>query len=106
MIPETERRAVYFSFQGLFMAVLLLLIAFQGPGRPSETVFGALAALLLASLLVLRLAPDRILARWWFQAGVFVGDALAATVTLRFNRPRADLFLLYLLLVFGSALTR
>ena len=106
MIPEAERRAVYFSFQGLFMAVLLLLILFQGAGRPSQAVFGALAALLLASLTILRLASDEVLASWWFQAGIFVGDAVAATVTLRFNRPRADLFLLYLLIVFGSALTR
>ena len=107
MIPETERRrAVYFAFQGLFMAVLLLLIVFQGPGRPGDGILGVLAALLVASLVLLRLAPDDVLARWWFQAGIFVGDAVTATLTLRFLRPQADLFLLYLLLVFGSALTR
>ncbi|MFI5363926.1 MAG: sensor histidine kinase [Elusimicrobiota bacterium] len=107
MILETERRrAVYFSFQGLFMAVLLLLVLFQGPGRPGDGILGSLAALLVVSLLLLRLSPDEVLARWWFQAGIFVGDAVAATLTLRFMRPQADLFLLYLLLVFGSALTR
>jgi signal transduction histidine kinase len=107
LIPEAERRrAVYFSFQGLFMAVLLLLIVFQGPGRPGDGLLGALAALLIASLVLLRLASDEVLARWWFQAGIFVGDAVAATLTLRLMRPQADLFLLYLLLVFGSALTR
>jgi signal transduction histidine kinase len=107
LIPETQRRRpVYFAFQGLFMAVLLLLIVFQGPGRPGGAVVGVLAALLVASLVLLRLAPDEILARWWFQAGIFVCDAITATLTLRFLRPQADLFLLYLLLVFGSALTR
>jgi signal transduction histidine kinase len=107
LIPEAERRrAVYFAFQGLFMAVLLLLVVFQGAGRPRDGVLGLLAALLTASLFLLRLAPDEVLARWWFQAGVFVGDAVAATLTLRFMGQQADLFLLYLLLVFGSALTR
>ena len=88
------------------MAVLLLLVLFQGPGRPGDGILGSLAALLVASLVLLRLSPDDVLARWWFQAGIFVGDAVAATLTLRFMRPQADLFLLYLLLVFGSALTR
>ena len=107
MILETERRrAVYFSFQGLFMAVLLLLIVFQGRGRPGDGVLWTLAALLAASLVLLRLASDEVLGRWWFQAGIFVGDAVAATLTLCFMRRQADLFLLYLLLVFGSALTR
>ncbi|MFI5362445.1 MAG: sensor histidine kinase [Elusimicrobiota bacterium] len=107
MIPEAERRrAVYFAFQGLFMAVLLLLVVFQGPGWPSPGILGALAAMLLASLVLLRLAPDRVLARWWFQAGVFVGDAVAATATLGSMRSQSDIFLVYLLVVFGSALTR
>jgi signal transduction histidine kinase len=88
------------------MAVLMLLIVFSGQGRPGDGVLGSLAALLVASLALLRLAPEEILWRWWFQAGIFVGDALAATATLRIMRPQADLFLLYLLLVFGSALTR
>jgi signal transduction histidine kinase len=109
LIPEAERRrAVYFSFQGLFMAVLLLLIIFQGPTRPGDAALSALAFLLFASLVLLRVVSDEMLTRWWFQAGIFVGDAVAATLTLtlRFMKPQADLFLLYLLVVFGSALTR
>ena len=107
MTPEaSRRRPVYFAFQGLFMAVLLLLVFFQATGRPDDSTLGALAGLLGASLVVLRLVPDETLGRWWFQASFFVGDAIAATLTLRLMRPQADLFLLYLLLVFGSALTR
>jgi len=109
LIPEAERRrAVYFSFQGLFMAVLILLIFFQGPGRPGDAALSALAFLLFVSLVLLRLVSDEVLSRWWFQAGIFVGDAIAATLTLtlRFMHAQSDLFLLYLLLVFGSALTR
>jgi signal transduction histidine kinase len=88
------------------MAVLLLLGVFQTPGRPDDRTLGLFAALLGSSLVLLRLAPAEILARWWFQAGFFVGDALSATAVLRWIHPQADLFLLYLLLVFGSALTR
>jgi signal transduction histidine kinase len=106
LIPETERRAVYFSFQGLFLSVLILLIFFQGRGRPGDGLVAAVAGLLLASLVVLRLASDEVLTRWRFQAGFFVGDAVAATLTLGFMRRQSDLFLLYLLIVFGSALTR
>ena len=107
MTPETGlRRSVYFAFQGLFMAVLLLLVVFASPGRPDDLALGVLAALLGASLVVLRLAPDAALARWRFQAAFFIGDAVAATLTLRLMRSQADLFLLYLLLVLGAALTR
>ena len=88
------------------MAVLLLLLLFQSRGRPNEVSLEILAGLLGGTLIVLRLAPDRVLLHWWFQAGLFVGDALAATVTLGWTHPHADLYLLYLLLVFGSALTR
>lgn len=90
------------------MAVLLLLVIFQGPSRPGDAALSALAFLMFASLVLLRLASDALLSRWWFQAGIFVGDAVLATLilTLRVMGPRDGLFLLYLLLVFGSALTR
>lgn len=106
MNPEADRRrAVYFAFQGLFMVVLLLLVVF-GSSDPTPAALGSLAALLAGSLAVLRLAADEILGRWWFQAGIFVADALAATATLSWLGLQSNLFLLYLLVVFGSALTR
>jgi two-component system sensor histidine kinase HydH len=37
---------------------------------------------------------------------MFVGDGLAATLILSLTRTRADLYLIYLLIVLGSALTR
>lgn len=86
------------------MAVLLLLVVFQE--KPHAIRLGPLALALGASLVALRLVDERTLGRWWFQAGFFVGDAVAATATLRWLTPKVDLFLLYLLLVFGSALTR
>jgi signal transduction histidine kinase len=104
--PELgRRRAVYFAFQGLFMAVLLLLVVFE-PGRPVYAGIAVLAALLGASLIILQLVSDAVLTHWWFQAAFFIGDALAATVTLRWTSPHGDVFLPYLLIVFGSALTR
>jgi signal transduction histidine kinase len=104
--PEPQRRrAVYFAFQGLFMAVLILLVIFQSPGRlPSG--LSVLAGLTFVSLATLQLVADEILGRWWFQAGFFVGDAVAATGTMTWLGLRSELFLLYLLVVFGSALTR
>ena len=88
------------------MAVLVLLGVFQSSGRPDDRTLALIAGLLGSSLVLLRLAPAEALASWWFQAAFFVGDALSATAVLRLIHPQADLFLLYLLLVFGSALTR
>ncbi|MDE2490340.1 MAG: hypothetical protein KGM24_05795 [Elusimicrobia bacterium] len=110
MRPETglepaRRRPVYFAFQGLFMAVLLLLVLLR-PGPRDTPALGALASLLLGSLLALRLVGDATLSREWFQSTLFVGDALVAALVIGRTRTGSDLFLLYLLLVFGSALTR
>lgn len=102
-----KRRAVYFAFQGLFMAALLLLFVYQGrdlsgwPGR-----FTLLVMSLVGSMTVLRFAPDGTLGQWWFQAGLFVGDAALATIVLTWIEPRSELYLIYLVVVLGSALTR
>ncbi len=86
------------------MAVLILMAMFQTSSHVER--LWPLTFLLGGSLFVLQLVDDRILSRWWFQASFFVGDALVATGVLMWLSPKADLFLLYLLLVFGSALTR
>jgi signal transduction histidine kinase len=105
LIPEIgPRRPAYFAFQGLFMAVVLLLVFFQTQARVEH--LWMMTALLSISLVVLRLVPEKFLSEWWFHAIFFIGDALTATITLQWMRPRADLFLVYLFLVFGSALTR
>ena len=107
MSPDAgERRSVYFAFQGLFMAVLLLLFLYS-PSAPQAAVRLVLVVGLLAgSMALLRLVPGRILARWWFQAALFVGDVGAAILILGWTNSQSNLFLIYLLIVFGSALTR
>ncbi|HAZ07114.1 MAG TPA: hypothetical protein DCZ01_01020 [Elusimicrobia bacterium] len=106
MIPEPGKRPVYFAFQGLFMASLLLLFVYQTRTATQPAHLAAVAALLCGSLALVRLLPERTLGRWWFQAGLFLGDAAAATLVLGWTGSSADLFLIYLLIVFGSALTR
>ncbi len=101
MTPEAGRRPVYFAFQGLFLAVLLLMSVLQG--RQGAAI---LVVLLFASLGAVRAVSDEVLGDWRFLAGLFVGDALAATLMLDWGGPRSGLFLMFLLLVFGSALTR
>lgn len=102
-----KRRAVYFTFQGLLMAVILLLFLYQGHGHEGwiPRLF-LLLGFLASSLTLVRLVPDAMLARGWFQAGLFLSDAVLATVVLRWIQPRTELFLIYTLIVFGSALTR
>jgi signal transduction histidine kinase len=106
LTAETSRRSIYFAFQGLFMSVLLLLIVFQSHRRVDYQLLAAYTAILGGSLVVLQLAPARLIGDWWFQALFFISDALAATAVLQWMQPQLDLFLLYLTLVLGSALTR
>ncbi|NNN04761.1 MAG: hypothetical protein HKL90_02555 [Elusimicrobia bacterium] len=105
-LEDGRRRPVYFAFQGLLTAVLLLLVLFEAGGRPSPASVWAMAAILASSLALIQALPDAAFAQGWLQAGLFVGDALAATLTLNLTRTRTDLYLIYLLIVFGSALTR
>ncbi len=89
------------------MAVLLLLFLYQG--REHAGWGGELAVLttvLLASLAVIRAAKEEMLVKPWFTAGLFIGDAVAATVVLRLIEGRPELYLVYFLVVFGAALTR
>lgn len=87
------------------MAVILLLFLYHGPAdngwRLTTLIF-----FVVGSMALLRVVPDEMLGRSWFQAGLFLGDALLATVILSWIQPRNELFLIYTLIVFGSALTR
>lgn len=89
------------------MSVVLLLFLYQGPGHEGwVTRLFVLLAYLAASMTLIRVVPDPLLARGWFQAGLFLSDAVLATVILKWIQPRTELFLIYTLIVFGSALTR
>lgn len=89
------------------MAVLMLLFLYAARDQARWTAqFVILTALLLGSLAAIRLVPEAALARGWFPAGLFLLDAGAATFILRWTEARTELFLIYALIVFGSALTR
>ncbi|MDX6768620.1 MAG: ATP-binding protein [Elusimicrobiota bacterium] len=104
---RSERRAVYFAFQGLLMAVLMLLFLYEAREHARWTVqLTALLVLLAGSLGAIRLVPEAALARGVFPAALFLVDAGAATFILRWTEARSELFLIYALIVFGSALTR
>ena len=102
-----KRRAVYFAFQGLFMAVLILLFVYQErEGGGLGWRLGLLVTATLGSLAGLRFVDEERLSRWWLQAGLFIGDAVLATLVLTWIQPRSELYLVYLIVVLGSALTR
>ena len=89
------------------MAALLLLFLLQGrehSGWASELTW--LLTATLGSLAFIRFASDELMASWLLQAGLFVGDAVAATVVLNWIQPRPELFGIYFIIVLGSALTR
>src|SRR5262249_18475293 len=43
---------------------------------------------------------------WWAQIGLFLFDAAIASLTLIWTQPQSDFFLLYVLILFGTSLTR
>ncbi len=89
------------------MAVLMLLFLYEAREHARWTVqLTGLLALLVGSLAAIRLVPATELARGRFPAVLFLVDAGAATFILRWTEARSELFLIYALIVFGSALTR
>jgi len=89
------------------MSVILLLFLYQGDGPAGWSLrLSLLLGFLGASMTLIRLVPDATLERGWFQAGLFLSDAVLASVILSWIQPRTELFLIYTLIVFGSALTR
>ncbi len=102
-----DKRAVYFAFQGLLMAVLLLLFLYHPQHIDSwEGRFGLLMVALTGSLVMIRLVEARVLDSWWFQMSLFVADAMLATLTLGWTERNKDFFLLYFVIIFGTALIR
>lgn len=102
-----ERRQTYFLFQGLLTSVLLLMFAVQRSSIPSwGPRITLLGGALLASLVAIRLLPARILSSWLFQVALFMIDAVLASSTLAWTRPQSDLYFIYVLIIFGTALMR
>lgn len=105
--PYADRRGVYFLFQGLLTAVLLLLFIYQDRYSVGWLPrFWVLVTFLGSSLVFLKVAPAELFSRWWVQTALFMADAGIITLTLSWTQPQSDFFLLYVLIVFGTALTR
>ncbi len=102
----SNKKSLYFAFQGLFFAVLTLILAFY-PGSAQMNL--ELRWIVLSwsglSLVFLSLSPQAALERWYFQATFFIGDALAASVALFYSSGNSNLDLIYLFIVMGTALT-
>lgn len=110
-MPKREtvagRRETYFAFQGLLTAVLMLLFLRQYPvGEEGLKRFLLLLSISGAALAFVRLAPEWFLPRWWFQAGLFLGDIGLASLILGWTQTQSQLYLIYFLIIFGTALTR
>ncbi|HVE12709.1 MAG TPA: HAMP domain-containing sensor histidine kinase [Elusimicrobiota bacterium] len=101
-----DRRGIYFAFQGLLMAVLILLLVYGARSKETGSHMALVLSTFLASLAFLRIAPGRVLTNWWVQSGIFLCDILVAAVILHWTGTGSDLYLIYLLIIFGTALTR
>lgn len=106
--PAEQRRGVYFAYQGLLTAVLLLLFLFFHPDGQAgwSPRFAVLAFLLTGSLALIQTVHERVLGRWWFQSALFIGDGFLAFLTLYWTQDNPHFFLLYLLVLLGTALSR
>ncbi len=89
------------------MAVVVLLSVYQYAALGQWLVrFFFLYALTIATLVLVKLIPDEMLGSWWFQAGLFLGDTAVATTATRWRDPNSQVYLIYFLIIFGTALTR
>jgi signal transduction histidine kinase len=101
------RRSVYFAFQGLLTAVLLAMFALGARGfKGGGLELLGLTVLLALPLVVMQLAADETLGQWWFQTGFFMADAAAATIALYWRQPVPAAYMVYFLIIFGTAMTR
>ncbi|HVA66678.1 MAG TPA: ATP-binding protein [Elusimicrobiota bacterium] len=102
----TERRRAYFCFQGLLAAVLLLLFSYQKGSADWNIQFWLLASALTASLIYIRLASPAVLFGRYAATALFFGDAVLASLALRWTTSASDIYLIYLVVIFGTALAR
>lgn len=103
----TGRRSLYFAFQGLLTAVVLALFAVHARGFETGGLrLAAVVVLLAAPLVIMQLAADEALHQWWFQTGFFLIDAAAATTALYWRQPVPAAYMVYFLIIFGTAMTR
>lgn len=101
------RRAVYTAFQGLLVAVLLLLLLYRRGAAGSWGTHLALPGVIgCASLILLRFLPESMLRGDIVPTALFIGDAAAASVILHWRGEGAVTYLLYVFILFGTALTR
>ncbi len=103
-----DRRSSYFAFQGLFLSVLLLIFIYDVPRHGPDWYerFASLVLILGSPLVLIRIISPKALSSWGFQAALFVGDAAVASVALQWAQAGANLYLIYVLLIFGTALSR
>ncbi len=102
-----SRRGIYFAFQGLFMAVLLLLFLYH-PQSVEKWIgrFSFLMFSLIGSLVLIRAVASDVIESWWFQMSLFISDAVIASLILYWTQRNPNFFLLYFVIIFGTALTR
>lgn len=102
-----SKRSVHFAFQGLLTAVLLLIYAFQFTtvADMSRGFFGLLAVLLLP-LASIQMVSDEVFSSFWYQTGLFVFDAAAATYAVHWRQPAPAAYLVYFLIILSTAMTR
>lgn len=101
-----DRRGTYFAFQGLLMAVLILLFVYQRQNPDGWTGrFFLLSLFTGASLLFLHVASLKTLSNWWVQVGFFLTDVAVSSLALQWTHSQWDLYLLYVFIIFGTALS-
>lgn len=101
----SNKKSLYFVFQGLFFSMLALFLFFYQGGQ--GLALGLRWAILswgLGSLLFLIFSPTSLFGKWYFQSIFFIGDILAASPALLEIRQGTNLELIYLFIVLGTVL--
>jgi len=104
----TERRTVYFVYQGLLTIILFLFFLFERIHIVGwEGRFAFLVVAFGGMLVVLARVPMVWLTNPRVQTAWFLGDVILTSLTLQWiQQPTSDLYLIYFLVIFGTALTQ